>query len=44
MADQESGPWVGRSVAPGAGKGNPTSQGSPMNSASSSEGPGFHCY
>ena len=42
MADQgnqESGPWVGRSVAPGAGKGNPTSQGWPMTRRPRQRGP-----
>jgi hypothetical protein len=45
MADQgyqESGPLIGRSVAPSAGKVIRHHEGWPMNSASSSEGPGFH--
>jgi hypothetical protein len=47
MADQgyqESGPLVGRSVAPSAGKVIRHHKGWPMNSASSSEGPGFQYY
>jgi hypothetical protein len=46
MADQGTGErTLGRPIRRARrGKGNPTSQGWPMNSASSSEGPGLHCY